>query len=260
MHFALTKSARRFFVEGAHASGASVEIDGGDARKIRRVLRLRDGDPVEIIDSAGTSFAAAIALDGERVTATLGALLPVKDAEVGLRFDVAQALPKGQKMDFVVEKLTELGVETIVPFRCERSLVRGPIGAKEKRWRRLASAAAAQSGRHRVPMVCDTLPAFDALLQRFEKYDAVAFAWELAAHVPLWDALPELLRDARRALLIVGPEGGFTHEEAEKARAQGAALLWMGPRILRAETAPVVLLAIADAIAMGRNYRRARRT
>ena len=255
-------SARRFFVEGVRTSGASVEIGGGDARKIRRVLRLRDGDAIEVVDSAGTSFTAAIALEGRRVTATLGEMLASGgEAENDVpHFDVAQALPKGQKMDFVIEKLTELGAESILPFRCERSLVRGPIAAKEDRWRRLAERAAAQSGRHRVPAVCDALPAFDALLERFEEYDAIAFAWELAPRVPLCDTLQDLLRDARRALLVVGPEGGFTHEEAESARAKGAELVWMGPRILRTETAAVVLLAIADAIVAGRNYRRARRT
>lgn len=245
-------SARRFFVEGVLESGASIEIAGGDAHKIRRVLRLRDGDAIEVVDSAGNAFVAEIAIDGAVVRSTLGdALANETQDETGVRFDVAQAIPKGQKMDFVVEKTTELGAEAILPFQCERTVARAER-AKEERWRRLAASAARQSGRRRVPHVHATLPSFDALLERFGEYDAVAFAWELAPRVPLRECLPELLRDACRVLLVVGPEGGFAHDEGDAARARGATLVWMGPRILRAETAAVALLAVADAFAQGR--------
>ncbi len=233
------------------ASGAIVEIGGADARKIRRVLRLRDGDEIEVIDSAGTSFAAELAIGGACVRATLGvSTASAERTGTGVRFDVAQAVPKGQKMDYVVEKTTELGAEAILPFRCERSVARADVG-KEERWRRLAASASRQCGRVRVPHVHSILPSFAALLERFGEYDAVAFAWELAPQIPLCETLPELLRDASRVLLVVGPEGGFAHAESEAARARGAALVWMGPRILRAETAAVALLAVADAFAQG---------
>lgn len=240
-------------------SGASVEIEGGDAHKIRRVLRLRDGDEIEIVDSSGTPFVAALAFDGSRVRATLGDAIAVEDDAYAVRFDVAQALPKGQKMDFVVEKITELGAHAILPFRCERSLARAAT-PKEERWQRLAESAARQSGRRSVPRVHATLASFSELIERFGDYDAVAFAWELAPHVPLSERLPHVLDGADRVLLVVGPEGGFTHDEAEAARARGAALVWMGPRILRTETAALALLAVADAFAQGRNCGQARRT
>lgn len=253
------KAARRFFVDGECESGACVDIGDGDARKIRHVLRLRDGDAIEVVDSAGTAFDAALAFDGRRLRATLGSAR-ADDAYAGVHFDVAQALPKAQKMDFVVEKLTELGVGVVLPFRCERVVARGETAVKEERWRRIAASAARQCGRRQVPAIADTLPAFGALLERFAAYDAIAFAWELAPRAPLYDRLHELLRDAKRALLVVGPEGGFTHAEAEAACARGGALVWMGSRILRAETAAFVLLAVADAIVQGRNYGRMRRT
>ncbi len=251
-------SARRFFVEGVHESGATVEIGGGDARKIRRVLRMRAGDEIEVVDSAGTAFAGEIAIDGTLVHVTLGGALALEpQPETAVRFDVAQAIPKGQKMDFVVEKTTELGAEAILPFRCERTVARAEAG-KEERWRRLAASSARQCGRRHKPQVHATLPSFDALLDRFGEYDAVAFAWELAPRIPLRDTLPDLLRDAGRVLLVVGPEGGFARDEGEAARARGAALVWMGPRILRAETAAVALLAVADALAQGRTRERRR--
>jgi 16S rRNA (uracil1498-N3)-methyltransferase len=258
-------SARRFFVEGVCETGASVEIAGSDARKIVRVLRLAAGDAIEVIDSAGTVFAATIAIDGMRVRATLKGTEAFEDpagpAGAGsLCFDLAQALPKGAKMDFIVEKTTELGISAILPFCSERTIARDAGVAKVERWRRLAKAAAQQCGRRSIPQVEAALPSFDALLERFDEYDVVLFPWELSAHSLLRDTLPELLAGVRRALIVVGPEGGFTHDEAETARSRGAALVWMGPRILRTETAAMALLAIADALTQGRNCSQARRT
>lgn len=223
-----------------------MEIGGSDAHKIVRVLRLRAGDTIEVIDSAGTLFPATIATAGPTVTALLGtpAALPSADA---LRVDVAQAVPKGNKMDFVVEKATELGAGAILPFRSERTI--GEAGdAKLRRWRRLAAAAAAQCGRLEVPAIAPSAESFGAVLGAFGDYDAIAFAWELAERVPLRERLPRLLNGARRALIVVGPEGGFTHEEAGAAVAAGAEALWLGPRILRTETAALVLLAVAGAL------------
>lgn len=238
--------ARRFFTPGVRAAGDAVEIGGSDARKIVRVLRLRAGDAIEVVDSAGTLFPATIESAGAQVSAQLG-VPAVGAAMPGLRVDLAQAVPKGSKMDFVVEKATELGAGAILPFRSERTV--GDAGdAKVERWRRLAAAAAAQCGRRDVPPVSPVLPSFAALLAEFAEYDAVALAWELATHEPLHRRLPAVLRGARRALIVVGPEGGFTHEEAEAAAARGAQTLWLGPRILRTETAALVLLAVIDAL------------
>ncbi|MEO6834703.1 MAG: 16S rRNA (uracil(1498)-N(3))-methyltransferase [Candidatus Tumulicola sp.] len=243
-------SARRFFVEGVREIGACVEIGGSDARKIVRVLRLTDGDAIEVVDSAGTLFTAAIAIDGPLVRATLAGMPAGAQAHAAaLRVDVAQALPKGGKMDFVVEKATELGAAAIFPFRSERTIVRDVGAAKVERWRRLAQAAAQQCGRREIPQVHAPFDSFDALLTRFAGYDAVLFPWELAPHEPLRSRLPDLLLGARRVLIVIGPEGGFTHAEAEAARARGAALLWLGARILRTETAAMALLAIVDAFA-----------
>ncbi len=256
-------SARRFFVEGVREPGARVEISGSDARKITRVLRLADGDLIEVIDSAGTVFAASVAIDGTRVGARLEGAAPVDDSDDAAdspQFDLAQALPKGAKMDFIVEKTTELGVHAILPFCSERTVARDAGEAKLERWRRLAKTAAQQCGRRTIPQIDAVIGSFEALLERLGEYEVVLFPWELAPRAPMRDVLPGLLGGARRALIVVGPEGGFTHEEAEAARARGAALLWMGPRILRTETAAMALLAIARALMQGRNCSQARRT
>lgn len=237
--------ARRFFVSGVHDAGAAVDISGSDAHKIVNVLRLRDGDGIELVDSAGGLFPATLRIARERVTAILGDPI-AREAESPLRIDVAQALPKGRKMDVVVEKATELGAAAIIPFCCERSIGEA-TSAKVERWRRLALSAAQQCGRLDVPPVTP-IASFSSLLETFANYDAIAFAWELAQRTPLRATLAELPRGAGRLLIVVGPEGGFSHAEADAAVAAGAVPVWLGPRILRTETAALALLAVVGAL------------
>ena len=237
--------ARRFFVSGVRAEGDSVAIDDADARKIRTVLRLQPGDALELVDSSGALFAATIESTNGTVSARVDRLLTRGEPQT-LRVDVAQGVPKGQKMDYVVEKLVELGVERIVPLLSERVQVE-PGAAKIERWRRIAKSAAEQSGRSAIPDVSDPL-AFDALIETFPAYDVVLFPWEVAASEPLREVLPSLLDGARRVLVAIGPEGGFAHDEAERAAAAGARVISLGSRVLRTETAALAVVAILQYI------------
>lgn len=242
-------AARRFFVEGTRTVGEVVEIAGSDAHKIARVLRLGAGDRIEIVDSTAMAFAASIDGAGRVVRATLLEILGAdRVAQAALRLDIAQAVPKGHRMDFVIEKGTELGASAFLPFYCERSVGRAIGVEKLARWRRLARSSAQQSGRRDVPEVRVPIQ-FDTLLEAFNSYDAVLFAWELAAPVSLSDGLSSALPASGGVLVVVGPEGGFTHGEAEAAARRGAALLSLGPRILRTDTAAVALLAVIGALA-----------
>lgn len=236
----------RFFLEGVYGAGQTVRLEGDDAHKIAHVLRKRSGDTVQIIDSSANRFDAVLEIDDGAVCARLGE--PVAPAITpGLQVTVAQGVPKGAKMDFVVEKLTELGVSTIVPLYSERSVVVESGKGKLDRWRRLAKTAAAQCGRNRVPQVEEPLE-FAALLKTFSGYDCVLFPWELAT-TPLRDVLPELVKDARRVLVVVGPEGGFAHSEAEEALRNGAYVVGLGAHILRTETAALVVVAWLNYVA-----------
>jgi 16S rRNA (uracil1498-N3)-methyltransferase len=241
-------AARRFFVEGAKEIGGTIEIAGADARKIEHVLRLNPGDRIVVIDSATRTFTAAIAGVGRVVRAEVLEEILEESSGSALRIDVAQAVPKGHRMDFVIEKGSELGVETFLPFYSERSVGRGVGAEKAARWQRIARSAALQSGRKSVASVRDPT-SFEALLARFGDYDRVLFAWELAEPEPLHRRLAEELPASGRVLVVVGPEGGFTHVEAELARNRGAAMLWLGPRVLRTDTAALVLLAVIGAVA-----------
>jgi 16S rRNA (uracil1498-N3)-methyltransferase len=233
--------ARRFFVRDAHRAGEVVAIYGSDAHKIVNVLRLRDGDVIEVVDSHGSVFAATLESKAGELQARLGEPRSAPSPRVVI--DVAQGIPKGQKMDFVVEKLGELGVRVLIPLRSERTIVADVGSAKLERWRRLAHSAAQQSGRTDLLAVTEPLP-FAQLCLQFPEYDAVIFPWELAEPQPLREALPAIVADATRILVVVGPEGGFSHAEAESAKAAGAHLVSLGSRILRTETAALAAVAI----------------
>lgn len=245
-------SRARFFVSGVQHRDDVVSIEGGDAHHITDVLRLRPGDHIEVIDSSARTFVAELERDGRRLRARLVEELagaPVSE----LRIDVAQALPKGSKMDIVVEKATELGAAAIVPFCSERAIARVAGTSKLARWRRIARSAAEQCGRADIPTLFAPMQ-FEELLARFEAYDLVLFAWESEERRPLRERLPALLAGAHRVLVVIGPEGGFSHAESDAARAHGARVVSLGERVLRTETAALVLLAILNyEIAEGRN-------
>lgn len=234
----------RFFLCGIAALGDEVSLTGADAHKIGAVLRLRTGDRIELCDSGARAFSAVLDVRERDVRAQLDALIADAPSEDGVRVVVAQGIPKGAKMDYVVEKLVELGVSEIVPLGSERA-VADASAAKLERWRRIARAAAGQCGRSEIPTIGPPL-SFDQLLEGSARFDRIIVPWELAERVPLRERLPDALAGARSLLLVVGPEGGFSHDEVEKARAVGAVPVSLGARILRTETAALVLLSIVN--------------
>jgi len=234
----------RFFVAGVHAVGDRVTFAPDDEHKLTAVLRKRSGDHVQIVDSGGAAYAATLAVEGRTVRATLDAPLARVGVEPALRVTIAQAVPKGQKMDLLVEKATELGVHAIVPVRSARVIGHETSPAKVERWRRIARSAAQQSGRVRVPEVADVHD-WDALLATFPAYARVYLPWELADPAPLRTAFEGEFVQAHDVLVVIGPEGGFAADEVARAEAAGARAISLGRRILRTETAGLVVLAVA---------------
>jgi 16S rRNA (uracil1498-N3)-methyltransferase len=203
------------------------------------VLRLRSGDALVVVDSSGSVFEAAVGAD-DGSSVVLGRRVE-RPSEPSIDVTLAQAIPKGQKMDYVVEKTTELGVGAIVPLRSKRVIGATTGASKIERWRRIAKTAAAQSGRARVPAVGDVVD-WDELLPTFGGYDAVLLPWEGVEPVALRSRLGALVARAARVLVIIGPEGGFAHDEAQAAIDAGAQAIALGPRILRTETAGLIVL------------------
>jgi 16S rRNA (uracil1498-N3)-methyltransferase len=232
----------RFFVEGVHALGDRVVLAADDARKIATVLRGRSGDRIQVIDSSGSAFAASLAVEGAAVRATLDERLARGGREAAVRLTVAQAIPKGQKMDVVVEKATELGVASIVPLRSDRVAGERTGEHKIERWQRLAKSAAQQCGRTVVPLVAP-VASWDDLLATFASYERVYMPWELAEVRPLRETFEVDAPRIASALFLIGPEGGFSAHEVERAVAAGATTISLGRRILRTETVALVVLA-----------------
>ena len=223
----------RIFVDSVLEPGEILRLPEEEARHIRKVLRGREGDAVEIVDAGRRLFAAELRGGGE------AALLEALSAPGGEDVEVSlyQAVPKGGRMDLVVEKATEVGVTSIVPLLTDRGVV-SPRDGKLGRWRRVAEAAARQSLRLRVP----------AVLEPVEFREAVSAAGEDGV---LLHNAPELARledvAVSPASLLVGPEGGWSEEEIRLAREAGLALAQLGPYRLRSETAGIVAVARARA-------------
>lgn len=236
-------NAPRLFVELDLAPGATVTLPEGAARHVR-VLRLQPGDSVLLFDGAGSDWPAEIGAIGKRdVTARVGAPQPVA-RELPWPLTLAVGMPANERMDTLVEKATELGAVAIVPLMCERSVLRlhGERALKKQaHWRGVAIAAAEQSGRTRLPVVhaVTTLPEWLRGLP--SPGGAALWLLDTGCAPPLATRLASL-GDAG-LLLLSGPEGGLSPAERDAALAAGFAAVSLGPRVLRADTAPLAALA-----------------
>ncbi len=232
----------RFFIAGEHAAGERVALASDDARKLVTVLRRQNGDRVQVVDGTGSEFSALLEVDGKTVHALLGSAAARGASETAARIVLAQAIPKGQKMDFIVEKATELGVAAIVPLRSARVAGERTGDHKQERWQRIARSAAQQAGRSLVPHV-EPVVDWAGLRATFGAYGRVYIPWEGAHAVPLRSRFESEAVTAASILIVIGPEGGFSSREVDLAQAAGALPISLGARILRTETAALVVLA-----------------
>lgn len=198
---------------------------------------------MQIIDSAGTAFAATLTVDNRSVIAELNETIDRGPVESTLAITIAQGIPKGQKMDLIIEKCTELGAAAFIPVRSYRVVGERTGEHKIERWQRIAKSAAQQSGRTTIPNVAD-IKSWSQLLASFANYDRVYLPWELAEPAELRTWLPGELAGAHRVLFIIGPEGGITADEVALARTAGATPISLGRRILRTETAALAILSV----------------
>jgi len=236
--------APRFHVPSA-TPGARLALPEHSAHHAREVLRLRSGESVRIFDGAGAEFEACLEEVSRRtVSARLGAAVAPRP-ESPLRLVLAVSPLKGDRMELVVQKATELGVAGIWPvvtYRTDAAARPALQGSRGERWERVASGAAEQCGRAVVPEVAPTTTLERLLAREFDGQKVVLL--ETPGHAPL-ASLP--VDSSRALLLLVGPAGGFEPSEAEALGAAGFAAASLGPRILRAETAAVAAVAIAQA-------------
>ena len=228
----------RFFIDGT-ADGRAY-ITGADALHIAKALRMRPGEALTLCDGKGTDFEGVLETVTDRqVTVRITASRP-SQAEPTLAVTLYQGLPKGDKMDWIVQKAVELGVTAVVPVATRRSVARleGKADKKQERWQRIAAEAAGQCGRGILPAVERPL-SWSQALSRLSGEPALVF-YEGGGR-----PLRELVTPSTRRLSVfVGPEGGFDPEEIDAIRRQGGGVATLGPRILRCETAPLAALTL----------------
>jgi 16S rRNA (uracil1498-N3)-methyltransferase len=224
----------RFFLPPGSISDDDVAIPADQARQIRSVLRLRPGDHIIVLDNSGDEYLVRLVSPERGVVESRHR----NTAEPAARLVLYQGLLKGQKMDFVLQKGTEIGIAGFVPVITDRSLAGEPGEAKQRRYRMIVQEAAEQSGRGRIPNVSQAVPLDDALARA---EGTLVIPWEEETQVRL-SAVPPA-PDGTISLFI-GPEGGFTAAEIEAAGAAGARAVSLGPRILRAETAAIVTASL----------------
>ena len=230
----------RFFTRQTLAEGAEIEIEAEPARHIARTLRMQPGDTLVLFDGSGHEYPGElVTADKRRVSIRCGPARAI-DRESPLAVELGIAISRGDRVDWVVQKATELGVARIAPLMTTRGL-NLPADRREKKhghWQRIAESACEQCGRNRVPEVAEP----QSLTQWL---DNVAAPLRLVLDPRAEPG--ELPPEAGAIALLCGPEGGLEREEIARAQAAGFDALQLGPRILRTETAPLAALAALQA-------------
>ena len=247
----------RVFIDGELQSGSVVDLPRETGAHLAKVLRARSGDEVVLFNGDGREFTGVIEkVQGTRVSASTGAARSI-DRESPFQLTLVQCVPRGDRMDFIVQKATELGVVRIVPVLSQRSVVRldeSQSASKQAHWRAVAVSACEQSGRNRVPSVDTPLPLLNYLgglaaqaaasevlrlvlePERAQRTEALARSIDIAS-----------AKSASRAEIAIGPEGGFAPEELEAFDLSAFARVNLGPRVLRTETAAIAAIAVLQA-------------
>lgn len=230
----------RFLIPAPATVGERLELPRDEAAHAR-VLRVRHGDAVALFDGAGHSYMARIDVAARGAIAVeVTAVEPDRAHESALDLTLAVGLLKSDRIEWLIEKATELGVTRIQPFTSTHTLGQ-PSPARQTRWRQIALAAAKQSGRSVIPAIAAPIDLAAVLRQ------PVAVRLLLAEQGGQSDLLRLDAGAPASVQLIVGAEGGFTAAELAATRAAGAHLVGLGPRILRAESAAIAALALCQA-------------
>lgn len=236
----------RLFVSGELINGTELVIEGDRARYLGRALRLRVGDELTIFNGDGPEWSAHItAMTKNTATIQVG---DSHDAgsESPLKIHLVQGVSRGERMDFVVQKATELGVKRITPVLTEYGMVKLDDKRASKRrehWEGIAASACEQSGRTRLPLIDAAVPLKEWFGEQAADAD-VDLILKPGAHTPL----ARIPAPQTKVCVLIGPEGGFSATEYEDAEVSGFQAVSLGPRVLRTETAAPAALAVMQAV------------
>ena len=237
-------SLRRMFVAQALAPGSELQLGEEPARYLGRVLRLNSGDTIHVFNGDDGEWSAEIRRLGKSEVTLVVHDSIERRSESGLEVHLVQGISRGERMDFVVQKATELGVQRITPVLTDFGVVKLDDKRAAKRrdhWQRVAESACEQSGRIRPPLVDAPLALNDWFGNARDRDGS-----DLILHPGAVKSLGTLSEPQSRLCLLIGPEGGFSEREYDDADAAGFDAVTIGPRILRTETAAVAAIAIAQ--------------
>lgn len=233
----------RFFIDPSQVAGDTITITGDDLRHIRAVLRKKPGDMLTLLDGQGGEYAVSITELRKDEIGT--AIIERTQRELtGPRIVLGQGLPKADKMDLIVQKATELGASSIVPLITERTIVKvKDVERRVTRWQKIAREAAMQSHRLDIPAIRPLL-SLEAFLQTLTPGPATLYLipWEEGTQ-PIKEVL-KAYPAAEMIVVLIGPEGGFSLNEAKMAQDNGFHAVSLGPTILRTETAALAALSM----------------
>lgn len=234
----------KFFVSAEQVRFPNIYIYGEDVDHIVKVLRLRNGDKIQISDGNGKEYICEIIKsDKKEVVCNIIESFD-NETEAPINITLYQGLPKSQKMDLIVQKCVEIGVVRIVPVITNRVVVKvegRDLKNKIERWKRIAYEAAKQSNRGIVPIVSDVMN-FEEAIEEMKQKDLVVVPYEREKERGIKDLRDR--KDIKDIAIFIGPEGGFEEEEIENCLDIGAIPVTLGPRILRTETAGFVTSAL----------------
>lgn len=238
-----------FFIKKNQLKENKVSITGELLKHLRDSLRIKKGEIIYCVDEEGTKYEILAAYTGQDLF--VGEIIETtsRNKESAIFIHLVQAVPKGPKLDFIIQKTTELGINAITPVISERAVVRiekERVEEKLRRWKKIALEAAQQSNRLDVPDISPPVSFHDYMVS-FKKGDLNLLLYEGEKRIGIKEvlrAIQEAEGGAKTIILLVGPEGGFSHKEVETAVKAGFTTVSLGSQILRTETAPIVALSI----------------
>lgn len=233
----------RFFVD-EKPKGENIIIKGEDAHHITKVLRMKIGEPLTICDSVGNDYLCELENLGKDMAMCKILQIVPSIGEAKADVTLYMALPKGDKMDFIVQKAVELGAKKIVPYIAKRSVSRPDEKSMRKkceRWQKIAREAAMQSGRGLVPEVTQVITHKEAVLKA-AKHQFPLFLYENEKDTSIKTVLSG--KEISSVAIMIGPEGGFDESEVQTALDANMQSVSLGTRILRCETAPIAAISI----------------
>jgi len=244
----------RVFVAGELQSGSVVELPRETGAHLAKVLRARSGDEVVLFNGDGREFTGAVEkVQGSRVSASIGAARTI-DRESPFQLTLVQCVPRGDRMDFIVQKATELGVVHIIPVLSQRSVVRldeGQAASKQLHWRAVAVSACEQCGRNRLPNIAAPQPLLNYLGALAQANDSLRLVLEPERARRTERGAPSIdiasSQSVALAEIAIGPEGGFAPEELEAFDLSSFSRVSLGPRVLRTETAAIAAIVVLQA-------------